>query len=125
MKQLIVLLLISGSLLVVSCKKKEEATLYKVKFSVTGTSVNQFKFNAEGLAASTSVATPFTGTKDTTVYVGAAKVLSLDTKATGAAGSSLVGKIYVNDVQVATQTDADSDMDGKTQVKFSYTMIAQ
>jgi len=108
-----------------SCKKKEETTLYKVKFSVTGTSVNQFKFNTEGLPGSTSVATPFTGTKDTTVYVGAAKVLSLDTKADAATSCPLVGTIYVNDVQVATQTDTDSDKDGKTQVKFSYTMVAQ
>lgn len=123
MKHLIIVSLIGLALF--SCKKKEEATLYKVKFSVTGTSVNQFKFNTEGLPASTSVATPFTGTKDTTVYVGVAKVLSLDTKADAATSSSLVGVIYVNDVPVATQTDADSDKDGKTQVKLSYTMTAQ
>jgi hypothetical protein len=49
----------------------------------------------------------------------------LDTKADAATSSSLVGSIYVNDVQVATQTDADTDKDGKTQVKLTYTMTAQ
>jgi hypothetical protein len=52
MKYVVVVLLAGMTLF--SCKKKEDPTLFKVKFSVTGTSVNQFKFNTEGLAASTS-----------------------------------------------------------------------
>jgi hypothetical protein len=123
MKYVVVVLLTGLTLF--SCKKKDDPSLIKVKLSVTGTSVTQFKFNTEGLAASTSVKVPFTGTKDTTVFVTGGKAISLDTKADAATSSPLVGTIYVNDVQVATQTDADTDKDGKTQVKLSYMVPAQ
>ncbi len=119
------LLLSFITLAVFACKKKEEITpLYKVKFSITGTSVNQFKFNSDALAASITMATPFTGTKDTTIYLGPGKVVSLDGKATATAGKSLVGRIYINDTEVALQTDADADGDGKTAVHLDYTLTA-
>jgi hypothetical protein len=123
MKYLLMLSL--ACLVFTSCKKNEDPSMYKVKFSVTGTSVNQFKFNTEGLPASTSVAVPFTGTRDTTVYVSLAQTLSLDTKADATTSSKLEGKIYVNDVLVASQVDEDTDKDGKTQVKLNYTIVAK
>jgi hypothetical protein len=82
--------------------------------------VNEFKFN-DGSSVSHSIKTPFTGSKDTTIiYTKVGVALSLQGKADAASTASLVGKIYVNGTEVATQTDTDKD--GKTQVKLEYTL---
>jgi hypothetical protein len=48
--------------------------------------------------------------------------LSLQAKADAASTANLLGKIYVNGTEVATQTDPDTDKDGKTQIKIEYTL---
>ena len=113
-------LLASIVLLLSSCKKDKDSTVYKVKYSVTGNSVNQFKIT-EG-TTDKLVATPFSGTKDTTIYIQSGTMLKLDTKADN---NNLVGSIYVNDVLKATGTDTDIDGDGKTQVKIEYGLPQQ
>lgn len=101
----------------VACKKDHEGA-YKVRYTLTGTIVEQFKVNYN--TTEHFVETPFTGTRDTTLYVQAGTTISLDAKA----GSSedLIGSIYVNDGLVATQTDGDADADGKTAIKVEYTI---
>jgi hypothetical protein len=111
----IALLLSPMVLLLFSCKKDKNATIYKVTYVVAGDNVNQFKIT-QG-ATDNTVATPFSGTKDTTVYVQSGTMLKLDTKADN---HNLVGSIYVNDVLKATATDTDVDGDSKTQVKLDY-----
>ena len=101
--------------LLLGCKKDKDSNNYKVTYTVTGNAVNQFKIT-QG-ATDNLVATPFSGTKDTTVYLQAGTLAKLDTKADN---NSLVGSIYVNDVLKATATDSDIDGDGKTQVKIEY-----
>ena len=88
---------------------------YKVTYRVTGDNVNQFKIT-EG-STDHIVVTPFSGTKDSTVYVQSGTMLKLDTKADN---HNLVGSIYVNDDLKATGADSDVDGDGKTQVKLDY-----
>ena len=107
--------------LLFSCKKEKNSSVYKVKYSVTGNSVNQFKFT-EG-STDRFVVTPFSGTKDTTIYIQSGTTLKLDTKADN--NNNLVGSIYVNDVLKATGTDTDIDGDGKTQVKIEYGLPQQ
>jgi hypothetical protein len=114
MKQFIIVGLLM--LTTIACKKKDE--IYKVKFSVTGNSVNDFKFNY-GNTINTYNKEPFSGTRDTTIYLGADKAVTLDAKSTG---GPLTGRIYVNDDLVLEQTDSDIDKDGKTQVKIDYTI---
>ena len=104
-------------LLLFSCKKSKDDTMYKVTYTVTGNSVNQFKFS-EG-STDNYVETPFAGTMDTTVYVLAGTVLKLDTKADN---NNLIGTISVNDVVMASGTDTDIDGDNKTQVKLDLTL---
>jgi len=118
MKQ--IALLSSIVLLLCSCKKDKNSTIYKVTYSVTGDNVNQFKIT-QG-TTDNFVATPFSGTKDTTVYMQSGTMLKLDTKADN---NNLVGSIYVNDVLKATATDADVDGDNKTQVKIDYGLPQQ
>jgi hypothetical protein len=108
------LLFSSIILLFISCKK-DNNTLYKVKYVVTGDSVNQFKITIS--STDQFVKATFSGTKDTTVYVQAGTDVKLDTKANN---HNLVGSIYVNDVLAATGTDLDTDGDGKTEVKLDY-----
>ena len=100
--------------LFISCKK-DNNTQYKVKYVVTGDSVNQFKITIG--ATDQFVKAAFSGTKDTTVYVQAGTDVKLDTKATD---HNLVGSIYVNDVLAVTGTDLDSAQTGKTEVKLDY-----
>ncbi|WP_017732333.1 hypothetical protein [Nafulsella turpanensis] len=111
-----VILIAALLLLVVACGKEE--TTQEVKFSVTGTSVTEVKFNYKNSIQ--DVKTPFNGTWDTTIVANIGETISLDSKATGGA---LTGKVFVNDVLVAEKTDADSDGDGKTQVKVDWTTV--
>ena len=113
-------LLSSIVFLLFSCKKDKNNTTYKVRYSVTGNSVNQFKITQGG--TDNLVSTPFSGTKDTTIYLSAGVLVKLDTKADN---NNLVGTIYVNDVLKATATDTDLDGDGKTQVKIEYGLPLQ
>lgn len=113
MKNLMCLLFIIAAF--TSCKKSNNQT-YKVKYVVTGSAVNQFKLTVN--SNDKVVATPYTGTRDTTIYTTAGVNLKLDTKASGL--SPLIGYMYVNDVLVTSITDADSDGDNKTQVKLTY-----
>ena len=114
-------LLASIGFLLFACKKEKESTTYKVKYVVTGTFVNQFKIT-QG-TTDNFVATPFSGTKDTTVYMQSGTMLKLDTKAEN--NNNLVGTIYVNEVLKVTGTDLDIDGDGKTQVKIEYALTQQ
>ena len=107
-------------LLLFSCKKSKDNTIYKVTYTVTGNSVNQFKFS-EG-STDNYVETPFSGTMDTTVYVQGGTVLKLDSKADN---NNLVGSISVNNILMASGTDTDIDGDGKTQVKLDFTLPQQ
>jgi hypothetical protein len=106
-------------LLFISCSKSGSSpnTTYKVRYTVTGDSVTQFKISL--FANDVFLQTPFSGTRDTTIYVYFGADLRLDAKAID---SSLVGSIYVNDVLKATGTDLDTDGDGKTEVKTGYTI---
>ena len=103
-------------LLVVACGKEE--TTQEVKFSVTGTSVTEVKFNYKNSIQ--NIKTPFDGRWDTTVIANIGETISLDSKATGGA---LTGQVFVNDVLVAEEEDADTDGDGKTQVKVNWTTV--
>jgi hypothetical protein len=107
-----------AALTLFACTKEKHEGEYKVKFSVTGTTVEQFKTSC-GLTEN-NVATPFAGTRDTTIYVQAGTALKLDTKASS--HEALSASIFVNDAVVATLTDADADNDSKTQVKIEYTI---
>lgn len=91
---------------------------FKVTFSVTGRSVEQFKTSCNSII--NNVNTPFSGTKDTTIYVQGGTVLKLETRA--GSQEDLDAYIYVNDVFVATMTDTDPDDDGKTEVQIEYTL---
>src|SRR4051794_28116523 len=92
-----------AALTLFACKKdnKNEGS-YKVKYSVTGSSVDQF--NVTNNADVHSVYTPFNGTRDTTVYLPAGTVLKLDAKASS--HNALIGSIYVDDAMVASLTDS-------------------
>ena len=103
-----------GLLAVAACKKDKNTT-YKVKFSVSGTAVSQFKIT-QGVTDN-FMAIPFTGTRDTTVYLQSVTTLKLDAKGDG---PGMEGTIYVNDVPVVTGNDPDIDGDNKTQVKIEY-----
>jgi hypothetical protein len=105
-----------ATLFLFACKK-DNGTMYKVKYVVDGTSVNTYKISY-GLVDN-NVVTPFTGMRDTTVMQPAGTDVKLDSKA---AGPSLTGSIYVNDVLVATQTDPDSLSTNKTEVKLDYVL---
>lgn len=104
-------------LLLQSCKK-DKITTYKIKYSVTGTAVTQFKISYS--STDKFLATPFTGTKDTTFYQAVGTDLKLDAKADS--HNILTGSISINDVIVSTFTDTDVDGDNKTQVKIDYTI---
>ena len=106
--------------LLFSCKKEQNNSTYKVTYSVTGNSVNQFKITVA--ATDHLVSVPFSGTKDTTVYVSAGTDVKLDAKGDN---HNLIGTIYVNDVVKATATDPDVDGDGKTEVKLDYGLPQQ
>ena len=107
------------AVVLVACKKEDKHEgAYEVKFSVTGTSVAEFKTTCN-LIEHDDV-TPFSGTKDTTIYVQAGTALKLDAKASS--HEALSGSIFVNGSQVATLTDADADADSKTQIKLDYTI---
>jgi hypothetical protein len=110
-------LLSSFVFLFISCKKDNNHASYKVKYVVTGDNVTQFKISRG--STDNFVKSPFSGTKDTTVYVEFGTTLKLDTKAEN---HNLVGSIYVNDELKATGTDLDTDQDGKTDVKIDYTI---
>lgn len=113
MKKLFLIAFLAAS--VVSCDKEDNDM--EVKFSVTGSDVNEVKFNYKNTF--NSIATPFTGTRDTTIYAKIGETISLDAKATGGA---LKGQIFVNGLLNAEQIDADTDGDGKSQVKVSWTV---
>jgi len=102
-----------------ACGKSSDSSsyTYKVRFVVTGDSVTQFTISLN--AYDNTVSTPFSGMKDTTIYVQFGANLRLDAKAID---SNLVGSIYVNDVLKATATDKDSDGNGKTEVKTGYSI---
>lgn len=59
----------SISFLLFACKKEKNGSTFKVTYSVAGDSVNQFKITKG--ATDNLVSTPFSGTKDTTVYLSA------------------------------------------------------
>lgn len=105
-----------AALVLFACKKDNDGT-YKVKFVSTGDNVTQFKVYQGSTVADKAV--PFSGTRDTTIFVPVGTMVKLDSKANS---NSLVGAIYINDVQVATGTDTDTDGDGKSQVKLEYTV---
>jgi len=107
-------------LLFPACKKDNNTNTYKVKYVVTGDSVNQFKIS-QG-ATDEFVKADFSGTKDTTLYVPAGTDLKLDAKANN---HNLVGSIYVNDVLAVTGTDLDSNQDNKTEVKLEYAIAVK
>ncbi|MDP4265694.1 MAG: hypothetical protein Q8941_24455 [Bacteroidota bacterium] len=106
-------------LILISCSKSGNSpnTTYKVRYTVTGDSVTQFKISLFG--NDVFLQTPFSGTRDTTIYVYFGADLRLDAKAVD---SNLAASIYVNDVLKATGTDPDADGDGKTEVKIGYTI---
>lgn len=110
-----ILLIACLALPLAACQKEDMET--EVKFSVTGTEVNEVKFNYKSTI--NSIATPFTGSRDTTVYANIGETISLNAKATGGA---LKGQIFINGILAAEQIDADSDGDGKTQVKVDWTI---
>jgi len=113
MKKFAILFLAAIS--IVACKKDKDESSNKVRFVVSGTEVTQFKFTSGATDYFTTV--PFTGTKDTTIYVNSGTTVKLDAKANS---SSLSGLIYVNDSPVASGGDEDLDGDNKTQVKIEY-----
>jgi hypothetical protein len=112
MKKITFLLL--GSLLFFACKKEKNET-HTVKFVTTGNNVTQFKIYQGSTIADKAV--PFTGTQDTTIVVTKGTMVKLDSKANS---NTLTGKIFVDGTQVVTGTDADTDGDGKSQVKIEY-----
>ncbi len=109
-------------MLFISCSKSSNSshsTTYKVKYTVTGDSVTQFKISV--FANDVFLQTPFSGTRDTTIYVYYGADVRLDAKGID---SNLAASIYVNDVLKATGTDPDANGDGKTEVKIGYTISA-
>lgn len=112
------LLLLSAVLVMLSsCGDDKEETQRTVKFTLTGSNVTEAKFNYKSTIS--AVKTPFTGTWDTTVYVNIGETLSLDAKSTG---GHLKGQVFVGNTLNAEQIDADTDGDGKTQVKVALTV---
>ena len=111
-----VILIAAMLLLVVACGKEE--ITQEVKFSVTGTSVTEVKFNYKNSIQ--NIKTPFDGTWDTTIVANIGETISLDSKATGGA---LTGQVFVYGVLVAEQIDSDTDGDSKTQVKVNWTTV--
>ncbi|MES2881957.1 MAG: hypothetical protein V4676_07410 [Bacteroidota bacterium] len=114
MKKTAILALISFAFF--ACKKGNTET-YSVKFITTGNDVTQFKFYQGQTTADKAV--PFSGTQDTTVVVSAGTMVKLDSKANS---NNLTGAILVNGKEVVTGVDADTDGDGKSQVKIVYTL---
>lgn len=106
-----------GVMLIAACEKEDEGMGQKIRFSVTGTDVNEVKFNYK--SSFHNIITPFTGTRDTTIYANLGETISLDAKATGGA---LKGQIFVNELLATEQIDADTDGDGKAQVKVNFTI---
>ena len=100
-----------------ACSKEEENSQMAVKFSVTGQDVTEVKFNYKNTISGFKV--PFSGTRDTTIYANIGETISVDAKSTGGA---LKGQIFVNNNLAAEQIDADTDGDGKTQVKTTWTI---
>ncbi|MBA2745028.1 MAG: hypothetical protein H0U44_02275 [Flavisolibacter sp.] len=98
----------------IACKKDNQNA--KVTYRVTGSGVSQFKISNG--ATEHYVNIPFTGTRDTTVYLAYSTNIKLDLKADG--GTTLQGTIFVNNVLVSTLSDADIDGDNKTEVKLAY-----
>ena len=117
MKKIAVLFL--ASLLFLACKKDKDDT-YTVKFVTSGNNVTQFKFYQGSITGDKAV--PFSGTQDTAMTVPAGTNLKLDSKANS---NNLSGAIFVNGVQVVSGIDADTDGDGKTQVKIEYTLASK
>lgn len=105
-----------AALVFFACKKDNDGT-YKVKFVTTGDNVTQFKVYQGSTVADKAV--PFSGTRDTTIFVPVGTMVKLDSKASS---NNLTGTIFVNDVQVNTGSDTDRDGDGKSQVKLEYTV---
>lgn len=110
-------LFVSFAFLALFACKKDKSETFKIRYTVTGNTINQFKISY-GLTDK-DITVPFSGTKDTTIYQPAGTPVKLDAKANN---NNLFGAIYVNDVLVASQTDADTDGDGKTEVKLDYTI---
>ena len=100
-----------------ACSKEEANPQMAVKFSITGNQVTEVKLNYKNTINGFKV--PFNGTRDTTIYANVGETISLDAKSTG---GNLKGQIFVNNALVAEQIDADTDGDGKTQVKTSWTI---
>lgn len=112
------LLLLSAVLLALSsCGDDKEELQKAVKFSITGNSVTDAKFNYKGTLH--TIKTPFDGTRDTTIYANIGESVSLDAKSTG---GQLKGLILVEGVLVSELVDTDTDQDGKTQVKLNFTV---
>jgi len=105
-----------GLLFLVACSKAKNTT-YKVKYSVIGTAVTEFKIT--GGDKEYIISTPFDGTKDTTIFLETITALKLDAKGDG---PSLIGTIFINDYPVLSGYDSDEDGDNKTQVTTEYTM---
>ena len=103
-----------GLFSVVACNKGENTT-YKIKYSVSGTAVTEFKITA-GITEY-FITTPFDGTMDTTIILQSVSPLRLDAKGDG---PSLIGTIFVNDMPVLSGYDSDTDGDNKTQVTTEY-----
>lgn len=109
-------ILICASAFFFACKKEKNDT-YTVKFVSSGSNVTQFKFHQGSTISDKAV--PFSGTQDTTVMVAAGTMVKLDLKANS---NNLTGSIYVDNVLVSNGSDADTDGDGKSQVKLEYTL---
>ena len=107
-----------GLLFVVAACNKETNTTYKVKFSVVGTEVTEFKIS-DGVSDN-FISIPFTGTKDTTVYLQSVATLKVSAKGDG---PSLIGTIFINDMPVMSGYDSDEDGDNKTEVAAEYTIL--
>ena len=106
-----------GLLFIVACTK-EKNTTYKIKFSVIGTTVTEFKIN-DGVSDKFILA-PFTESKDTTIYLQSVTTLKLDAKGDG---PSLIGTIFINDMPVISGYDSDVDGDNMTQMTATYTIL--
>ena len=117
MKRLAILSLIAVVLFACKKENKHEGE-YGVRYVITGTNVDQFKATVDSTGH--IVATPFSGTKDTTIYVHASSVIKLEAKASS--HEALSGSIAVDGTQVASLTDTDGDGDSKTQIKLEYTI---
>ncbi|WP_017730858.1 hypothetical protein [Nafulsella turpanensis] len=111
-----VILIATFLLLIIACGKEE--TTQEVKFAITGTSVTEVKFNYK--SSIQTINTPFDGTWDTTIVANIGETISLDSKATGGA---LKGQVFINGTLVTEEIDADTDGDGKTQIKVNWTTV--